>query len=357
MRSLALFVSSLLSLNCAAAEVVGNIGVSHWSYSNAQEAVPRYMPNYSYDSNVQNIYTINYGITQSFNRVNLAVELNADSLGEARVGRAELAYQFSKVGASIGILPFRVSQCRKFDSNNIWIAEPDNFCRFNGLNEISSSAAGIQLWNSSYVNGYTVDYQIGYYKPTIDNQDKKLNVYLPIGENVLHNKYGFSVRASGDTSQFSFGFLRSHQEQESLTTYARRLHYDTYYLGIEKSISDFTFRATAAAYLGENVQVDMTYRAVSRTAELSYKIGNKITTGCFLAKYTNETLYVRGPETRFSGSQYLSVPSYGCTVRLDLDRHYLIVQALHTNDDFRSVNNVYTNRSGDAIGIKLGMDL
>jgi hypothetical protein len=133
------------------------------------------------------------------------------------------------------------------------------FCSFEGLNEISNSAAGVRYINTNRIGNWVLDSQIGYWKPTIDNMEKSLAIYTAVGPTTLHNKYGFSINAININSatQIRTGLLHSTQNQTDTINsngYERRLRYDMFFVGVEKNITDsFIIRTTYSSYPGKQI--------------------------------------------------------------------------------------------------------
>jgi hypothetical protein len=363
LRLVVLLISVLISFSSFSFEQSGIVNFDSWYYNTDKQV--RYLPNYSTpDEGYKNSNTftsVYYKANHSIDKLTMTLAAFHTSEGNNKVTRADISYRpLNGMSLNIGILPYRVSQCRYFESDNIWISEPDNFCKFHGLNEISEGSAGIQLGYSSYIKGYVVDSLIGYYDAEIDGQSKKLSIYVPVGHNKYNRKKGFSVRATGENNQISFGYLATSQFQydESGVKYPfdRVFEYDTYYLGYEHDISKLTLRATISAYIGEGIsKVRPTkFYAISNTAELQYHLTHKLSINAFYAKYTSTTVYYPD-DYLIRKEQVLLVPSNGVSMRYDFDRSFIILQLYNTKSDSTLASGKNTTDSARAIGIRYGV--
>lgn len=334
-----------------------------WDYGTDKQI--RYLPNYSTPDE-------DYKTSRTFNSVYYKASYQSESMrytfsafnvseGNRKVTRADVAYKVNdKLSASIGILPFRVSQCRYFETNNVWISEPDNFCKFHGLNEISEGAAGVQLGYSSNIKDYIVDTLVGYYDAEIDGQSEKLSIYVPVGHNKYNKKWGLSSRAIGKDSQISLGYLHTSQfqydESGVKNPFDRVLEYDTLYFGYEKDIEDFTVRATGSAYIGKGLgdirPID--FNAISQTYEISYKLNPKLSFNTFYAQYDSKTEYYPDDIKKFK-TQSLSVPSSGASIRWNATpKTFFILQVYKTKSDSVTTSKVRTVDGTTAVGLRWG---
>jgi hypothetical protein len=335
-----------------------SVGVDHWQ---TPDVGHRYSPNYSPTNDWrptaawvrgQAEFTLGNGLTASLAAQHHAVD-------GSRIDRAELDWRAtSDTGARIGVLPYRLAWCRTYDRTSVWIKEPDAFCRFPGLSEITQGGFGVQAYKSVTLGGWMVDSMAGVYKPTVDGQDKKLAIYVPVGPTVRHDKIGASVNAIHlqTGTQIRAAWLRSWLDQDDARAvrrpYQRQLRYDTAFVGIEGDPwPGITARLTAAAYIGDQVHAANAYafNARSVTAELSHRRGaHEFATG--LSHYQNTTRYAGSPR-----AQTLDVPSLSLAWRYQIDRHlFVVTQATRGMDDAMTASGVATARAGSSYGVRLG---
>lgn len=358
-----IIISSLIINTCYSYEYSGTINLDVWDYGTDEQV--RYLPNYSTpdeDYKTSRVFNSVYYKAQGDMNENIKTTFSvfSASQGNTKVVRADINYRFkNNINIGIGILPFRISQCRYFEKDNPWISEPDVFCKFHGLNEISESAAGVQVGYSTHINRYSVDVVAGIYDSEIDGQSKKLSIYVPVGKNRNNDKKGFSIRATGYDDQISFGYLNTKQyqydERNVKVKFDRDLDYNTYYLSYEKDFNNITTRATLSAYIGDAYSSvrPLKFYAYSRTAEASYK-RNSFTYSIFYSYYNTTTVYYPD-DVKYRAEQTLDVPSWGASVRYDFNNHFMILQSYNTSSDYRPVGSVI-KADANAIGLRYGME-
>jgi len=358
-------IASLISLNCFGLDISGTANFDSWNYSNNNQV--RYLPNYSTaDDSYKNSQTFNsiyLKANHDFDdKLSLKISALSTSDGNRKINNLEANYKLSdKYSIRAGILPFRVSQCRQFEDSNPWISEPDNFCKFHGLNEISEGAAGLQLGRSSRLGVYAVDVLAGYYDAEIDGQSDKLSIYVPVGHNKYNKKYGISIRATGSDDQYSIGILQTRQyqydERNTKARFDRDIEYSTVYAGIEKDFNNLTIRATASGYIGEffGETRPTKFYAISKMVEASYYLSIKTSLNAFYAKYDTDTIYYPDDARRIG--QSLDVPSYGLSVRRDFDRCFVVIQYFMTKSDYRPAGAAAQYQQAHALGLRLGIKL
>lgn len=336
------------------------IGADYWNVNDAQV---RYLPNYSLpdDTQWQPVSsfargTIRRDIETDFSPLTLTFQGQYSTLIGGRVDRLDADIHLTDtLGVRVGVLPYRTAWCRQYSMSNPWIAEPDAFCRFHGLNEMAQGAFGAQVYKSSFVGGFWVDSMAGIYRPEVDGQDKGLGPYVKVGPNTSHKKFGASLNvmhmASGIQARASY--LKTLQNQASDTGgYERQLDYDTIYLAVEgNATKKLTIRGSISAYIGDqnNPRNPFGWNGQSKTLEAIYKPLQGHTIALGYSVYENVTTYSKAPNF-----QRLEVPSYSIAWRKDWKSSYSVVQYTQTYDDATTRAGVLTSREGQAIGIRIG---
>ena len=259
-------------------------------------------------------------------------------------------------GLRVGMLPYRISWCRTYDASSPWLAEPDAFCRFSGLNEIATGAFGAQAYTSAMLGSWLVDAMAGAYRPLVDGQTGGLGPYVSVGPTVLHHAHGASVNGLHLPTglQLRAGWLQTLQHQNSSTgSWQRRLDYQTTYLAAEGAITPrITLRASLAAYVGNQTNPANLYGwdGRSTTLEAIYKPAPGHTLALGQSRYVNATAYATRPY-----DQRLVVPSTTLAWRADLPAQwYAVAQATHSQDDYHPRTGPTTYRTGTAYGLRLG---
>lgn len=239
--SAAVFWGGLISLvaSCSPAfaqtTVTGAVGADYWQVP-AEPA--RYLPNYATPNPWQTVTPwvraqVQHQHDTDLGLITFTASGKTDPIFKGRIDRLDADLRLGTGGVRAGILPYRVSWCRP--DGGPWIAEPDAFCRFAGLKEISEGAAGLQAYRSTIAGGFLIDAMAGVYRPLIDGQNDKLGPYVSVGPTVKHHAHGASVNAVHLRTgiEARAGWLRTAQDQNSDTgSYQRRLRYDSYYLGL-----------------------------------------------------------------------------------------------------------------------------
>lgn len=353
----------LLALFFCASAMASNeaisVGMDHW---NAPDTAHRYSPNYATDNPYKPTamwvrgsadYSIGGGAV-------LRLAGQRHEVYGGSVDRAEVDYRLtSRTGVRAGILPYRLAWCRAYDADAVWIREPDAFCSFKGLAEITRGGTGVQAYHTATVGQWLLEGMAGAYRPKIDNQDKSLAIYVGVGPNARHDKVGASVNAihlpSG--TQVRAAVLRTWLDQDDArivkTPYQRQLAYDTVFLGIEGDVApDWSARLTGAAYIGDQLNPMSLYgfRARSLTTEILYTPSPAHRFAAGLTHYRNETRYVGRDQL-----QTVDVPGLSLGYRWSFDRRsYLALQAQRGLDESVSSSGVVTSRSGSSFGVRLG---
>ena len=331
------------------------VGMDSWT--NHDQA--RYLPSYSQNDWHQNNLFIKANGSYQSGDARYSYAYRNDQVNGATLDRLDIDYRLAdSTGVRVGVLPYRTSWCRTYEQNNPFIAEPDAFCRFSGLNEISRGAFGTQAYHSFIGESWIVDTMVGVYRPNVDGQNKTLGPYVPVGANTVHKAHGAAINALSLETGLNarFGWLNTEQIQVDQTgakkPYDRRLTYDTYYFGLERGIiENLELRATVAAYIGDQNNPANLYHwdGQSKTIEAIYSLTQNQTLAFGLSEYVNKTTYGAEPL-----KQRLIVKSQTIAWRINLpDNWHLTAQYLKTNDDYKTRSLIQTVRTGDTFGLQL----
>lgn len=340
----------------------GTIGADAWHISGGPA---RYLPDYSTPEPWRSTSAWARGSVQTrldteAGPLTLTAQGQKHQVNGSRVDRLDADLRLTDAsGVRVGVLPYRISWCRTYDNRSPWLAEPDAFCRFSGLNELATGAFGSQVYHSALLAGWLVDSMAGVYRPSVDGQVQGLGPYTSVGPTVLHTAHGASVNALHLASgiQTRAGWLRTRQTQDDTTgakgAYQRRLEYDSYYLAAEGNVSpQLEVRASLAGYLGEQVNPANLYGWDGRSATLEaiYKPAPGHSLALGYSRYRNATDYAADTIHR----QRLSVPSTSLAWRFDLPAGWwAVLQWTRTDDDYTSRKGVQTVRAGEAVGARI----
>lgn len=327
------------------------VGSDYW---NIHEGPARYLPNYSlpkdFKSSSQWIGLKAHAkpITP-IGPVTLTVQANYNELTGHRVDRLDADYLMTdNIGARVGILPYRITLCQG------WMADPDAYCRFHGLREVTQGSFGTQLYSTGYFQGWVLDGMVGIYRPLIDGQDKKLGPFVEVGPTVKHEKHGVSLNGTQTSTgiQARAAWLRTHQDQDSSAgSYQRQMRYDMAYAAIELPVYDYTIRFSLNTNEGNQVNPRFPYRweGSSKTIEVINQLTSTDTLSIGVSQYQNRTIYQTEPN-----KQFVKVPS----VSIQWDHEFgkgwnSTIQATRSIDDATTRAGVQTIRHGSALGIRV----
>jgi hypothetical protein len=292
-----------------------------------------------------------------FGPLTLTATGRTDTEHQGRIDRLDADLRIGKGGVRVGILPYRLTWCRA--DGGPWMSEPDAFCRFAGLNEVSEGAFGVQAYRSMLANGFLIDGMAGIYRPMIDGQNDKLGPYVSVGPTVKHKAHGASVNAMHLATgiEARAGWLRTAQDQDhDAGSYQRRMRYDSYYLGLQGNATQrLDVRASLSGYLGHQVNPALAYEwdGRSTTLEAIYKPDSTQSLSAGLSRYTNVTTYPAPPN-----GQALQVDSISLAWRKEWPRGvYTVLQATRSTDDASTRRGVSTERAGTAWGLRLAKTL
>lgn len=357
----ALFWGGLLTLvaTCTSAlaqtTITATVGTDYWQVP-AEPA--RYLPNYSTPHPWRSVNPWVRGQLQhqtdtDAGPLTLTISGKTDPVNRGRIDRLDADLRLGPGGVRAGILPYRISWCRA--DGGPWIEEPDAFCRFGGLNEVSEGAVGVQAYRSTLVGGWLIDGMAGRYWPLIDGQNKKLGPYVSVGPTVKHEAFGASLNAIhlGTGIETRVGWLRTAQDQDSDSgSYQRQMRYDSYYIGLQGNLSrSLDLRASLGGYVGDQINPALNYSwdGRSKTLELIYKPDSTQSLAAGLSRYTNVTTYLTPPN-----GQRLQVDSLSLAWRADWPHGIsTTVQATRSTDDSTTRRGVQTQRAGTAYGLRL----
>lgn len=356
------FAAALTVASCTPAHAdvtaTGVIGVDAWSVPNGQV---RYLPNYSTPKEWQPVGawargSIKHEQDTDWGVLKLTAQARASQVEGNRVDRLDADLRvLDDAGLRLGVLPFRLSWCRTYDTRSPWLSEPDAFCRFSGLNEISEGAFGGQAYGAFTASGWLVEGMAGVYRPRVDGQNDKLGPFKAVGPTVAHKAYGASANALHLATgiQARIGWLKTLQSQDSATGgYQRRLDYDSLYVAAEGNVSkSLDLRASIAQYVGDQTNPANLFGWVGRsyTAEAIYKPvpGHSFALG--ISEYVNRTTYAKPPN-----GQIVRVPTASIAWRFDLpDQWYGVAQISRSEDTATTRQGVTTAATGTAFGVRL----
>lgn len=332
-----------------------SVGVDVWQTPNDPA---RYLPNYSTPNPWQDAKpwvnaSVQHRIDTEYGHLTVTAAGKTDPVFKGRIDRLDADMRLGAGGVRVGVLPYRVSWCRS--DGGPWISEPDAFCRFAGLNEVSQGAFGVQAYRSTLASGWLLDGMAGIYRPLIDGQNDKLGPYVSVGPTVKHRAHGASVNAIHLASgiETRLGWIQTLQDQNSdAGSYQRRMRYDSYYLAAQGHVTPkIDLRASLSGYLGEQVNpaLPFAWDGRSTTLEAVFKPDSSQSIALGLSRYTNVTTYSTPPN-----GQALQVDSVSLAWKKNFQHGvYAVLQATQSRDHGATRRLVLTEREGEAYGVRV----
>lgn len=120
-------------------------------------------------------------------------------------------------GGKLGVLDYKTSWCRTYDTDSPWVRENDPFCTVVGVSGPSGGAPGVQLYTNVQLGQYRVQGIAGAYRPLLFGYNKTefSNLTYTRSRVDKNNKQGFSVNALNleTAMEFRVGYLLTQQEQ------------------------------------------------------------------------------------------------------------------------------------------------
>lgn len=361
LRGFALVFFALLAVPAWAQTVItGTVGADRWDINGGPA---RYLPDYSTPKEWTKMagwarIQLQHTVDTDIGALTFTGQGQMHQVTGNRIDRLDADLRLSEAsGVRAGMLPYRVSWCRTYDNRSPWLSEPDAFCRFSGLNEVSQGAFGVQAYHSEVMGGWLVDGMAGVYRPLVDGQNDKLGPYVPVGPNLSHTAHGASVNALHLATgiQARAGWLQTAQDQRDDTPngYNRLFRYDTLYLAAEGNVTPWLdLRASLSAYVGDQINAVNPYKFDGRSATLEVIAepapGHTVAVGW--SRYENKTTYTR----HTVNLQRLVVPTLSVAWRFELPAGWWgVLQYTRTDDDLTNRTGVNTMRSGSAAGLRI----
>ena len=355
MKSVLVFSLAFFSF-AVKAQISAQVGVDLWS---ATTPPVRYLPNYD---TPQKWNTANYygklNASHSFDYVDVGLKVRSSTVDGAYIDQASIALQNNGLGIRMGILPFRITWCEKYNFQSVWIREPGSFCSYRGLADGANSAPGAQVFASHVFGSWVVDQQIGVYRESIYSQSKAEGaVFFLSGANVFDRRSGLSLNAMHipTATQFRLAFLDVSQNIRG--EYLSNYRYQTYFAGAEfNPVEQLTVKATALGYFGKQSNPDsgvFNYQAISYVLSFVYKASDKDQLGVGFNQTINQVNYLE-----YQINQNLRVPVLTLAYRRELDKRFFM-SLEYQNASYSYSITEYMNSAGrgDAIGLRLGINL
>lgn len=357
------FTTAVLLLAASASSVFAEtsvkLGVDYWDVQT--DVQTRYMPNYSTLNPWKN--TASWIAVSSSNYLTEDLQYSLQGqyheIDGAYITRAYLDWKpLESTGVRVGVIPYRMNNCQQYGDKSVWIREPDPFCRFRYLNEISQGSAGVQVYQTSHFENWVVDYALGVFNPMLDKQDDKLGPYKKVGQTLEHGKKVASASAIylPTGAQLRVGVsktdLMQRDDRPVAHPYTRDLQYSTWFMSADWFFSKSWSGAVSASGL-QGDQLNMASRYSFKGRSLSVETSYRVTSSDWISvgynSYQNITKYLGVvPE------QVLRVPSQTVSWRHSFQNGAQVkVQYLSGSDFYLTTSGAVTFSKNRAVGAQV----
>jgi hypothetical protein len=304
--------------------------------------------------------------------LSLTYKARADQSVGTKLDDLNFDYRLSpQLGFRVGVLDYKTSWCRTYETDSPWIQEIDPFCTNRVTNEATLASPGAQAYLSFTPSHYLIQTLVGIYRPKAFgyNKDEFSNVANTKGVAINH-RWGWSINALNldNASEFRLSWLAARQEnnrdeggyrgQDAGALYVGASFYPIEKLNIRLSLFDSLVsqasydRPPAYTQILENNMVRN-----SKVVELIYQVNSLNTLGLSFAKYTNNWNL-----TGMNGYQAYTNPNYYRFTRegQSITWRHDWSQGIHTSFQWvKSTNsqvlsNLAANAQGTALGLRIG---
>lgn len=305
-------------------------------------------------------------------KLSLTYKARADQSVGTQLDDLNFDYRLSpKLGFRAGVLDYKTSWCRTYETGSPWIQEIDPFCSNPVTNESTLASPGLQAYLSFAPSNYLIQSLIGIYRPKAFkyNENEFSNVANTKGV-AINNRWGWSINALNldNASEFRLSWLAAQQEnnrdsggyraQDAGALYMGASFYPIEKLNIRLSLFDSLVRQAsydrppAYTQILENNMVRN-----SQVVELIYQPNGLNTLGLSLAKYTNNWNL-----TGMNGYQAYTNPNYyrftregqSISWRHDWSRGFYTSLQWVKSTNNQLLSNSAAKAQGNALGLRIG---
>jgi hypothetical protein len=314
----------------------------------------------------------------------LNVKARADQSLGLRVDEAALQTYFSPFfGIRVGVVDYKTSWCRNYESTSGWIRDIETICGTPQFRDVSGGAPGLQIFTSISSGDYLVQTQVGFYNPLLFNYaPKEFGNLIPSDEFKVssNKKVGFNVNVLNINTgvETRLSYIKIKQRGFSPEPYllgANRQESDLMYLGLNLPVQEsWNLRITnflqyqkndcvsVVAELGSSCNLNLKLKKQATSIEIGYRANanNLISIGLSNTQFMlDQTLFNPAHD------QSLTIPEFyiHSNQRSIAWRHdwtagaFTTIQYLHSRqknsytDDFIQQ---YRSSYGHALGLRLG---
>ena len=226
-----------------------------------------------------------------------------------RIDEAQVQTNFSPfLGLRYGVVDYKTSWCRNYESDNVWIREIEMICSTPQFRDVTGGSPGIQLFTNKQWGDYLVQSQIGIYRPLqLKYAPREFGNLLPSPNYSVqtNNKVGINLNLIDLLSalEMRVSYIRGYQkaylpEQELLGNFQQTS--DMVYVGLSYPLTErLTGRIThlqqrqyascrsAVAKFAEACNLNLIFDKNASALELSYRLN----ASDLVAVGTNRTVF------------------------------------------------------------------
>lgn len=192
-----------------------------------------------------------------------------------RVDDLSLDYSMSpSLGFRAGVLDYKTSWCKNYESDSPWIREPDIFCAVRGANVITGGAPGLQTYTNLEAGNYRIQTAIGIYNPMLLDYDRQeFSNVRDLDQTPAHveknRRYGASINMLNlqSGSELRLGYTLANQRGQGSVSREINNHVDVYYLGYVKPLTPSTTLTVTYAVFNPYQKYSFPDQYVARIAD------------------------------------------------------------------------------------------
>ena len=166
-----------------------------WNAQNTNLLLPNAATKWPYEST--SVFTTVMGSKQVSQDTYLSLKARADQTLGMRLDEAIVQHNLSpSLGLRGGVVNYKTSWCRTYEPDSGWIREVETICVTQSLQDVTGGAPGLQIFTNRTWGNYTVQSQVGLYRPlALTYAPKEFGNFFP-GPNyqvTKNHKVGFNV--------------------------------------------------------------------------------------------------------------------------------------------------------------------
>jgi hypothetical protein len=317
---------------------------------------------------------------QSFsNRTSSSLKIRVDQTLGWRIDEAEVKTYFSPFfGVRYGIVDYKTSWCRNYEPDNNWIREVETICSTPQFRDVTGGSPGAQIFANVQLGDYSVQSQIGIYRPLLlgyahrefgnlvpsDNYRVLANEKIGINFNLIN-----LINAAETRISYIKGYQRAYLPEIDLAGNFQQTS-DMIYLGFNLPItSNITGRVTHlqqiqhascrsnVAKFASACNLNLTFDKHASSAELSYRWSNLDSFSLGISRTgfeINQDLFTSTYDIYSADLTYLKVRQSSAAWRHHWGRGFFSVVQAMRSQQMNAQRDFGIGSHGSAIGFRIG---